>query len=150
MGYSICIMLRYEDKDSRAKASGIILRIWCGIPHERVALRDTAVALLPRIPGQERIWLHWGMTTLAYPFFRDIAEIVGRLLTFQNDLKTAQVQGLALTTWGDRTTSREAAQKLITSLVDWGVLREADPIQDIHNTTRIAAVIQKGRLVQGE
>lgn len=27
------------------------------------------------------------------------------------------------------------------------VLLEADPIQDIHNTTRIAAVIQKGRLV---
>lgn len=30
------------------------------------------------------------------------------------------------------------------------VLLEADPIQDIHNTTRIAAVIQKGRLVRGE
>jgi imidazolonepropionase-like amidohydrolase len=27
------------------------------------------------------------------------------------------------------------------------VLLEADPLQDIHNTTRIAAVIQKGRLV---
>lgn len=30
------------------------------------------------------------------------------------------------------------------------VLLEADPIQDIHNTTRIAAVIQNGRLVRGE
>jgi imidazolonepropionase-like amidohydrolase len=30
------------------------------------------------------------------------------------------------------------------------VLLEADPIQDIHNTTRIAAVIQKGRLVWGK
>jgi imidazolonepropionase-like amidohydrolase len=30
------------------------------------------------------------------------------------------------------------------------VLLEADPIQDIHNTTRIVAVIQKGRLVRGE
>lgn len=29
------------------------------------------------------------------------------------------------------------------------VLLEADPIQDIHNTSRIAAVIQKGRLVPG-
>ena len=81
------------------------------------------MALLPRISGQERIWLHWGMTALAYPFFRDTAEVVGRLLALQDDFTTAQVQGRMLTTWGDRATSKEAAQKLITTLVDWEVLR---------------------------
>lgn len=110
-------------KESRAKASGIILRIWSSTPSESLALRDRAVALLPRISCNERIWLHWGMTALAYPFFRDITEIVGRLLALQNDFTTLQVQGRMLTTWGDRTTSKEAAQKLITSLLDWGVLR---------------------------
>jgi len=110
-------------RESRAKACGIVLRCWSNVPPERVGFRDRAVALLSRISGQERIWLHWGMTALAYPFFRDIAEIVGRLLTLQNDFTTAQVQGRMLTTWGDRTTSKEAAQKLITSFLDWGVLR---------------------------
>lgn len=110
-------------KESRAKTSGIIRRIWSSIPPERLILRDRAIALLPRISGHERIWLHWGMTALAYPFFRDITEIVGRLLVLQNDFTTVQVQGRMLTTWGDRTTSKEAAQKLITSLVNWGVLR---------------------------
>ena len=81
------------------------------------------MALLPRISGQERIWLHWGMAALAYPFFRDTAEVVGRLLALQDDFTTAQVQGRMLTTWGDRATSKEAAQKLITTLVDWEVLR---------------------------
>ena len=100
-----------------------MLRIWSGIPPERVALRDRAVALLPRISGQERIWLHWGMTALAYPFFRDTAEVVGRLLALQDDFTTAQVQARLLTTWGDRATSKEAAQKLLTTLVDWEVLR---------------------------
>ncbi|MCB1782196.1 MAG: hypothetical protein H6953_18435 [Chromatiaceae bacterium] len=109
--------------ESRAKNSGIILRIWSGIPANRIALRNRAVALLPRISGQERIWLHWGMTALAYPFFRDTAEVVGRLLALQDDFTTAQVQGRMLTTWGDRATSKEAAQKLITTLVDWEVLR---------------------------
>lgn len=110
-------------KQSRAKSAGIILRIWSGVPPERVSLRDRAVAMLPRISGQERIWLHWGMTALAYPFFRDTAEVVGRLLALQDDFTTAQVQGRMLTTWGDRATSKEAAQKLITTLVDWEVLR---------------------------
>lgn len=63
------------------------------------------------------------MTALAYPFFRDTAEVVGRLLTLQDDFTTAQVQARMLTTWGDRATCREAAQKLVTTLVDWDVLR---------------------------
>ena len=79
-------------KASRAKTSGIILRIWSTIPRAHLALRDRAVALLPCISGQERVWLHWGMTALAYPFFRDTAEVVGRLLALQDDCTTAQVQ----------------------------------------------------------
>ena len=110
-------------KESRAKSVGIILRIWSGIPPERMSLRDRAVALLPRISGRERIWLHWGMTALAYPFFRDTAEVVGRLLALQDDFTTAQVQARMLTTWGDRVTSKRAAKYLLNTLVDWEVLR---------------------------
>ena len=109
--------------ESRAKTSGIILRIWSGLPRAHLALRDRAVALLPHISGHERVWLHWGMTALAYPFFRDTAEVVGRLLALQDDCTTAQVQARMMTTWGDRATSKEAAQKLMTTLVDWEVLR---------------------------
>ena len=109
--------------DARAKASGIILRIWNRVEPKHVALRNRAVALLPRISGQERIWLHWGMTALAYPFFRDTAEVIGRILALQGDFTTAQVQARLKAAWGDRVTSREAAQKLITSMVDWEVLR---------------------------
>lgn len=110
-------------KESRAKTAGILLRIWSGIPPERVALRDRAVAMLPRISGQERIWLHWGMAALAYPFFKDTVEVVGRLVALQDDFTTAQVRNRIITTWGDRSTSREAAQYLLNTLVDWEVLR---------------------------
>ena len=108
---------------SRAKSVGIALKIWSGIPANRVPLRDRAIALLPTISGQERVWLHWGMTSLAYPFFRDAAEVVGRLLTLQDDFTTAQVQERLLKKWGDRATTKEAAQKLLHTLVDWEVMR---------------------------
>lgn len=110
-------------KEARAKASGIILRIWCRVEPKHAALRNRAVALLPRISPQERLWLHWGMTELAYPFFRDLAEVIGRMLTLQDDFATAQVQARMKTAWGDRATSKEAVQKLITGMVDWEVLR---------------------------
>ena len=63
------------------------------------------------------------MTSLAYPFFRDAAEVVGRLLTLQDDFTTAQVQERLLKKWGDRATTKEAAQKLLHTLVDWEVIR---------------------------
>jgi hypothetical protein len=110
-------------KESRAKSVGIVLRIWSGIPNDRVALRDRALAILPRITGQERLWLHWGMAALAYPFFRDAAEVVGRLLALQDDFTTAQVQARLVPTWGDRATIKKAAQALLTTLADWEVLR---------------------------
>lgn len=110
--------------ESRAKASGIILHIWFGIDPKHAGIRDRAVAMLPRISGGERIWLHWGMATLAYPFFRELAEVVGRMLTLHDSFTTSQVQSRLTKAWGDRTTSKEAAQKLITSLVDFGVLKK--------------------------
>jgi hypothetical protein len=109
--------------ESRAKASGIVLRIWSGIEQEHLTLRNRAVTLVPLVSGQERIWLHWGMASLAYPFFRDLTEVVGRLLALQDDFTTAQAQTRMVTAWGDRTTSKEAVQKLITSFVDWDVLQ---------------------------
>ena len=45
-----------------------------------------------------------------------LAEVVGRLLALQDDFTTAQVQARMVTAWGDRATSKEAAQKLITTL----------------------------------
>ncbi len=110
-------------KDTRAKAVGILLKIWGTIPREREALRKRAIELLPDISGQERIWLHWGMMSLAYPFFRDGVEIVGRLLALQDDFTSVQVQGRIVTAWGDRTTIKLAARYLLNTLVDWEVLR---------------------------
>ncbi len=107
----------------REKTVGIILRIWSGIPQARVVMRDQALQLLPRISGRERIWLHWGMAALAYPFFRDATEVVGRLLALQDDFTTAHVQRRIMTTWGDRNTTMDATQRLITTLVEWDVLR---------------------------
>jgi hypothetical protein len=96
---------------SRAKSVGIALRIWSGVPANRLPLRVRAISLLPAISGQERIWLHWGMTALAYRFFRDAVEVVGRLLMLQDDFTTAQVQQRLLKKWGDRATTKEAAQR---------------------------------------
>jgi hypothetical protein len=111
---------------SRKKSSGILMRVWSKVPTEHASLRDRAIRFLPTISGSEWIWLHWGMAALAYPFFRDSAEIVGRILALQDDFTTSQVRDRMLNTWGDRATTREASQKLLNTLCDWDVLRPAN------------------------
>lgn len=133
-------------KESRAKAMGIVLKIWSGVPRERLPLRNRAVALLPKISGQERVWLHLGMAALAYPFFRDTAEVVGRLLALQDDFTTAQVQARMLTTWGDRVTSKLAARYLLNTLVDWDVLRATKKKGHFLLTRKMAASIPELQL----
>jgi hypothetical protein len=121
-------LLRKElpGKESRAKTAGILLRIWATVPERLHLLRSRAIDMLGEISGQDRIWLHWGMVVLAYPFFRDNAESIGRLLALQDDFTTAQVHGRIVPTWGDRTTTKKAANSVLGSMVDWEVLRAAD------------------------
>jgi hypothetical protein len=113
-------------KESRAKVLAIVLRVWSTIPQERIWLRNRAIELLPRISGHERIWLHWGMTALAYPFFRDGAEVIGRLLSLQDDFTTRHVQDRVVAGWGDRTTCKLAARYLLNTLEDWELLRPTE------------------------
>lgn len=110
----------------RGKTAGILMRMWGSLPEDRIPLRDRALALVPQLSGDEVIWLHWGMALLAYPFFRDTAEVIGRILALQNDVSTPQVQARLTTAWGDRLTSRKAARYLLNTLVDWDVLRATD------------------------
>lgn len=107
----------------RAKTAGILMRVWGSMPNDRVALRDRALGLVPQLTEGEVIWLHWGMAALAYPFFRDTAEVIGRILALQDDFSTPQVQARLVNAWGDRLTSKKAARYLLNTLVDWDVLR---------------------------
>jgi|SRR5579885_1081049 len=112
-------------KQYRDKTIGIVQRIWISIPSERVDLRNRAIALAPSISKADRIWLHWGMTALAYPFFRDATEVIGRLFSLQDEVTAAQIHDRMLSTWGDRVTIKDAIQRLINTLIDWDVLTSA-------------------------
>ncbi len=124
---------------SRANTIGILLRIWCGVPLPQLAVRERALALLPKVTREERLWLHWGMTALAYPFFRSVAEVIGRLFVLQDEVRTGQVYSRLVSDWGDRETSKEAAQKLLRTLVDWGALHEAGRKGRFHRSAPVKA-----------
>ena len=104
----------------------MLLRIWVNVPAKDGRLRDEALQLVAQVSPEERLWLHWGLSLLAYPFFRDVAATAGQLSRLQGVFGQAQVQRRMIESWGQRTTLQRAAQRLLRTFIDWHVLRETD------------------------
>lgn len=110
--------------EARRKTITVLLRIWVNVPSECRSLRDEALQLASQINARDRLWLHWGMSLLAYPFFRDVAATIGQLSRLQGTFSQAQVQRRMVENWGQRTTLQRAVQRLLRTFVDWDVLRD--------------------------
>jgi hypothetical protein len=117
------------------KTVTVLTRVWHRVPLEHQALQSEALDLLPRIVPEERLWLHWGMSLLAYPFFHDVASTGGRLLKLQGEFESTQVLRRMQESWGQRTTLERAVQRLLQTFVAWGVTRELASARHVYQAT---------------
>lgn len=104
------------------KTVTLLTRLWVRVPAEHQALQSEALALLPVILPEERLWLHWGMSLLAYPFFHDVASMVGQLLRLQAEFESLQVRQRMRERWGQRTTLDRAINRVIQTFTNWNVI----------------------------
>ncbi len=104
----------------------VLRRIWLNVPEEHILIRDEGLNQFFSINETDKIWLHWGMSLLAYPFFKDIAEIIGMLHTLQDEISMEQIGRRFTERWGSRTTTRRAINRVVLSMVWWGVLEKTE------------------------
>ena len=109
---------------ARGKTMTVLLHVWMAVPTAAVPLRDDGLALLRGRSGPDRLPLHWGMCLATYPFFRDVATTSGRLLALQGTVALSQIVRRMSESWGERTTLTRAAQRVVRSFVEWGILEE--------------------------
>ena len=110
--------------DANRKTYQVLKRIWYGVSTEHIALRDEATYLFIQAKTEERLWLHWGMSLLAYPFFKDVVEIIGILFTLQNYITNNQITQRLEEKWGSRTTIKKALPRVLKSLMWWNVIEK--------------------------
>ena len=117
---------QYPSKVARGKTLTVIFHLWVQVPQKAVVLRNAAACLLKDLDSQRRIALHWGLAVATYPFFRDVADVAGRLISLQRNVSLAQLRRRVLERWGRSSTAERAIQRIVRSWIDWGVLHESD------------------------
>jgi hypothetical protein len=112
-------------RGNREKVITILLKTWLTVPRELEKLRDEGLEILQGLPRKDRSAGHWGMTLAAYPFWGAVAAHTGRLLRLQGTAGAAHVQRRLKEKYGERKTVSRAAQRVLRSFIDWGVLNDS-------------------------
>ncbi|HBY97805.1 MAG TPA: hypothetical protein DEP84_28335 [Chloroflexi bacterium] len=117
-----CLTHDVRGEESRRKTVTVLARIWWRVPEEHILFREEAFAMVAQETPGARLALHWGMALLAYPLFRDVTAIIGRLLRLQGAFTLAQVSRRISADWGNRTTLKYAVPRILRSLSDWEIV----------------------------
>lgn len=107
-------------KDARRKANDALRRLW--ITCEDNVLTRNARQLFRGAGYDTRVCLHYGMSMMAAPLFRDVVHLIGRLINLQAKVSVAQVRTRIYEKWGERSTLNTAVSRIFASLNDWGIL----------------------------
>lgn len=109
-------------KDSRRKASDALRRLW--ITCDDNLLTRNARRLFGGASRTGRVGLHYGMSLMAAPLFRDAVHLMGRLISLQGKVSVVQVRTRVYEKWGERSTLDSAVSRIFASLKDWRILNQ--------------------------
>lgn len=106
---------------SRKNTVTILMKIWYLVEEDHRLIRDRALEMMPFIKPVERLLLHWCMTMLAYPFFKDLVKELGLQFRMQDVIPSKTLGSKMKNLYGERRKVEVATSAVLTSIKSWGI-----------------------------
>lgn len=123
---------------AKQKTRTVLNRLWLEPRLGLVDLADRAVGIYLEAPSAPVAALTWGMAIATYPFFGNVAQIVGRLTALQGDCASAEVHRRMAETYGEREGTRRMTNMVLQSQASWGAIERVENGKRIQRRTTIA------------
>jgi hypothetical protein len=126
--------------ENSRKIIDILLNIWFKSKEERPALWQQAIQIFQETTAlSDRVWLHYGLTITAYPFFWQAVTIIGQQSRYAETITTAAVRQALYAELGELGSVEAATSRVIFSLRDWGILATGDQRNEYRPQYRVLA-----------
>ncbi len=112
---------------NRGRALEMLVNIWVRTGDDHPALRAEALDLYRDLPQPaDRVWLHYGLTLLRFPFFRTTAVTIGQLSQHSDVITSREIKGRIFASMGQVGSLDNAVERVVFSLRNWGLLADTD------------------------
>jgi hypothetical protein len=116
-----------SSRENRRMAIDILINIWVRNGERYPKLRAEALSLFANADtSSDRIWLHYGLTLLYYDFFRLGVDVLGRISRYSDEVTARDLKKQIYAELGQLGAIDKAAERIIFSLRDWGILTETE------------------------
>ncbi|MGA2491311.1 MAG: hypothetical protein ABSF99_14185, partial [Anaerolineales bacterium] len=78
-GLELVLLDDMKGVEARRKTIDVLVNIWLKSGSVSPSLYKSALDLLPEISEPKRVWLHYGLILIYYPFFRQCTAIIGQI-----------------------------------------------------------------------
>ncbi|MFD2759746.1 hypothetical protein [Lentibacillus juripiscarius] len=108
---------------SRKNAITMLMKIWYLVDNDLLPVRDQILDQYSQLTKEERTCVHWGLTMVAYPFFKDVANEFGRLFQLQDEVTSTAIGKRMKESYGDRRRVEVATSAVLTSMKSWEMIQ---------------------------
>ena len=105
------------------KSIDILINIWLKNKEQYPDLVEFAIKYYKEtFNPTDRLWLHYGLTSLYYSFFRETASVIGKLCKRGSLITNKVVIKQLISERGHLGSLERSAQRIVSSLRNWGLL----------------------------
>jgi hypothetical protein len=128
---------------AQRKTIDVLSAIWVKTEKRAPQIRQEALAIFPTLSSsEERLWLHYGMTLVCYPFFRKCVAAIGQVSRTEELITRKMIKDRIAGDYGHLGGLDRSVERIMASLTNWGALAKTDQKQNYR--------IQLRRFLSGE